>query len=282
MATELDISNGHAARMRYSRFKQQMEGTIATTAKTVKPKRATTKSDGKAAAAKSLKGKQAYNKGNKCSTNLSAGSKGKGDGNLDVNSKKRSAPEDFTKQEMMTYGVMPSIEREQQMSDFNSMLDSNTNTLCYLNPSNGVAFGSDTSFPYLPIQPTLQQQFSDFSPNFFLPREDTMFNQPFIADNYNAFSSEPLVEHQVDPLSWNQMDICFSGCCQPPRPSTPMLYQSYPLEHSESPLFCQSQPWTPEPFCQPQQPQNLWVPIKSEPGSEGSSDDIFVKVEPGM
>ncbi|KAI4121661.1 MAG: hypothetical protein LQ338_006239 [Usnochroma carphineum] len=33
VATELEITNGHAARMRYSRFKQQMEGTATTTRK---------------------------------------------------------------------------------------------------------------------------------------------------------------------------------------------------------------------------------------------------------
>lgn len=45
MATELDISNGHAARMRYSRFKQQMEGlslTTPTVSKVGRPKKATT------------------------------------------------------------------------------------------------------------------------------------------------------------------------------------------------------------------------------------------------
>ncbi|PYH77539.1 hypothetical protein BO82DRAFT_245996, partial [Aspergillus uvarum CBS 121591] len=31
VATDLEISNGHAARMRYSRFRQQMEGNVPST-----------------------------------------------------------------------------------------------------------------------------------------------------------------------------------------------------------------------------------------------------------
>ncbi|KAE8356633.1 hypothetical protein BDV28DRAFT_144958 [Aspergillus coremiiformis] len=43
VATQLEISNGHAARMRYSRFKQQMEGTTSTP-RSSRPKKSPTKS----------------------------------------------------------------------------------------------------------------------------------------------------------------------------------------------------------------------------------------------
>lgn len=288
VATELEISNGHAARMRYSRFKQQMEGTTTIPKTTnTKPKKSNGKTDSsKGTTGKSTKGKSACDKGGKISVNTSGSCKTKNDGLRDGNTRKRSAPHDFMKQETMSYGMMSSIEREQQqMNDSNMMLDPSASGLSYFAPSNGMAFGSDTSFPYMQMQPPFQQQQQsyDYSSNFLQQPEDTtMFNPAFVPDIYDAFNSDPFVGHQTGPPSWDQdqMEFCFSGCCQPPppHPQTPFLHQRHSLDCSELPLFCQSQPWTPEPFCQPQ-PQNLWVPIKSEPGSEENSDDILVKVE---
>lgn len=51
MASQLEISNGHAARMRYSRFRQQMEG-IASTPRSSRPRKTSSKpkTTGKASA----------------------------------------------------------------------------------------------------------------------------------------------------------------------------------------------------------------------------------------
>ncbi|KAL8934514.1 MAG: hypothetical protein Q9216_005872 [Gyalolechia sp. 2 TL-2023] len=57
VANELQITNGHAARMRYSRFKQQMEGTISTTRKprVSGPRKRKENADGASKPAKKLK-----------------------------------------------------------------------------------------------------------------------------------------------------------------------------------------------------------------------------------
>jgi hypothetical protein len=278
VATELDISNGHAARMRYSRFKQQMEATTAAAPKTAKPKKTNGKADsGKAAtAAKSTKGKFASDKSGKtsassCSSKISGNGNSKSDGIKDGNSKKRCAPEDFTKQETMSYDVASSVERGQQMNEYGSMLYASANAPSYYPPLTG--FNADAAFSYM----RMPDPFS----TYVVGPEGTIFNPSFVPESYDAFNSEPPVDYHADTLGWSPMETeyCFSGCCQPQCPPTPRLFQSYPLENSEVPFIGESQSLMPEPLLQPQRPQNLWVPVKSEPGSEESPDDLLVKVE---
>ncbi|OKL64173.1 hypothetical protein UA08_00723 [Talaromyces atroroseus] len=284
VATELEISNGHAARMRYSRFKQQMEATTTIAPKSVKPKKTNSKTDsGKAAgAAKPSKGMHANDKNGKGSVNFSNSSKigiSTSGGNRGGNSKKRSAPEDFTKQETTNYSLMSSIERDQHMNDSGPMLYPPSAIPSFYPPLNRTGFNSDTAFPYMQMQQPLQQQIPDPFSTYVLGSEGTMFNPSFVPESYDTFDNEPPVDYNADTSGWSPMEYCFSGCCQPQYPPTPKLFQSYPLEKSENPCLGVSQPLTSEPLCQPQQPQNLWVPVKSEPGSEESSDDLLVKVE---
>lgn len=291
VATELDISNGHAARMRYSRFKQQMESTI-TAPKSVKPKKSNGRTDsGKAsAAAKSTtKGKYASDKSGKGSANTCSGGKAgnsKSGGTGDGNTKKRSAPDDFTKQETVNHGAIPSIESNNPMTDCNSMSDPFASGMPYFVPPNGSAFNCDTAFPFMPMQPPFpsQHQLSDPSTNFSLAPEDPMCNPAFAPDGYDAFdnfnNNDNFPGHHTDFSGWNnQTEFCFSGCCQPHNPPTPRLFPNFPLEDADFPSLGESEPLVLESSCHTQQPQKLWVPIKSEPGCEDNSDDILVKVE---
>lgn len=283
MAAELDISNGHAARMRYSRFKQQMEGT-ATVTKNVKPKKANGKIESGKSVKQSVKGKSINEKSkSSCNSNTKAINNSKGDGSLmDGNIKKRPAPDDFIKQEtQMKLEPVPSIESD-QINDL--MFDPFTNAMTFCTPADGVLTTNQT-LPYM-VLPELQpqpQQFFDPYADLTQPLalEGIMaFDLPFDAQNFSELpSSEPFGPTFTDPSEWDQMDFCFSGCCPPPYPPTPALFPDYATNQSENSIYpTPPEPWTQEtPFQAPA--QNQWVPIKSEAGDEISTDDILVKVE---
>lgn len=308
VATELDISNGHAARMRYSRFKQQMEGSTTTAvSRATKPKKANGKTDLGKSVKQFPKGKNPYDK----SKNFDDAQCGSSYG-FQSGLKKRPAPNDLMKPDNKMsrgYGVMAT----ENMNNFAPpMFDPFANAASYWTPSPGTILSTDTStFPYLMSVPDVHQQKQQQQPfpvdpfaNMYLgpmpplhtgedvgmslnqgwapPSVNGQFN--YSHANHAAQSSAtttatPSFAGATNPSEWNnQMDLCFSGCCQqpPPYPSMPSVYPDLPTgDQSRDPLLSAPpvEPWVPPP------PHNQWVPIKPEPGEEGNVDDLFVKVE---
>ncbi|PCG90718.1 Hypothetical protein PENO1_097610 [Penicillium occitanis (nom. inval.)] len=318
VATELDISNGHAARMRYSRFKQQMEvSTTTTVSKPAKPKRANGKTDLGKSTKQSTKGKNPYDK----SKNFDDRKCGSGGYGLEGSLKKRPAPDDFMKQDNKMNGGGYGVMGTEQMNSFAPvMFDHFANAASYWTPSPGTILSTDTStFPYMTSMPDLQQhkqqhqqqQFPvDPFANMYLgpmPQMQTgedvsmILNQGWAPQSYDQmFSNDSFGQNQTNPAGqltattttataattattnppeWNNhTDFCFSGCCQQPPP-----YPVTPSLYPDVPTTDQSGDSLmsvppAEPWVPPP-PQNQWVPIKQEPGAEGNGDDIFVKVE---
>ncbi|EED21663.1 conserved hypothetical protein [Talaromyces stipitatus ATCC 10500] len=304
VATELEISNGHAARMRYSRFKQQMEGLTTTASKPAKPKKANGKPEYGKTTKQSTKGKSIYDKGK--SFDKASGYESANYENSytsDSTFKKRSAPDEFMKQESkMNYGVM-GVEK---MNSFTPVIyDPFANAASYWTPSGGPILSSDpATFPYMTM-PDLHQQQQQFrvdpyanlylapmpplhsgedvnmafNPGWAPQIFDHMFNNnEQFGQGHPKAAAPPTVTTAANPPEWNdQMDFCFSGCCQrpPPYPSPPSLSPDVPPtdQSGDTLMSAQPEPWVPPPQ------QNQWVAIKPEPGEEGGSDDIFVKVE---
>ncbi|EEA25788.1 hypothetical protein TMatcc_005978 [Talaromyces marneffei ATCC 18224] len=311
VATELDISNGHAARMRYSRFRQQMEGSATTISKTPKPRKTNGKTDTGKTTKQSAKGKSLYDKG-KNFNDGKCGSSYRSESSL----RKRPAPGDFLKQDNKT-GYRGIMGTEEMNAFAPVMYDPFANAASYWSPSAGTILSADTStFPYMVSMPDLQQQqqqqqhkqcqypVDPFANRYLAPLpqlsngEDMntalnpgwapqSFDQMISSDKFgqnqtNAagfFTVPTATTTSVNNTEWNnQMDFCFSGCCQPPPPypATPCLYPDAPNmdQYGDSLMSAPpAEPWAPPP------PHNQWVPIKSEPGEEGNADDIFVKVE---
>lgn len=275
--------------------------------KTAKPKKANGKTDPGKTTKQSTKGKGIYDKGKNFNNGKCDGSYGS-EGSL----KKRPAPDDFRKHDhKMGYGVMGT----EQLNNFAPvMYDSFANGASYWTPSAGTILSTDTStFPYMMSMPDLHQQQQQFPVDPFtnmylgpMPQLSTgvdmntalnpgwapqSFDQMFPNDQFSQNHTNATAPHtstttaaptattaSANPTEWNnQMDFCFSGCCQPPPPypSTPSLYPDAPTDQSGDSLMSAppAEPWAPPP------PQNQWVPIKPEPGEEGNVDDIFVKVE---
>lgn len=290
-----------------------MEGTTTTTVpKTAKPKKSNGKTDSGKTTKQSSKGKNPYDK----SKNFDDGKCGGGSYGLEGSLKKRPAPDDFMKQDNKIggYGVMAT---EQMNNFAPVMFDPFANAASYWTPSAGTILSTDSStFPYMMPMPDLQhhqqqqQQLSvDPFANMYLgpmaqqqTGEDMnmLLNQGWGPQSYDQmFSNDQLSQNHANsaaqltaitsatpnaatastnPPEWNnQMDFCFSGCCQPPPPypSTPSIYREVPpTDRPGDPLMsAPAEPWVPPP------PQNQWVAIKPEPGEDGNVDDIFVKVE---
>lgn len=301
--------------MRYSRFRQQMEGSTTTTVpKTTKPKKANSKTDMGKTTKQSSKGKNPYDK-SKDFNDSKCGSGGYGsEGSL----KKRPAPDDFMKQDIKTSGGNYGVMGTEQMNTFAPVTyDPFASAASYWTPSAGTILSTDTStFPYMMPMPDLHQQ-QQFPVDPFanmclgpMPQMQNVedmnmslnqgwgpqfYDQMFSNDHFNQKNANPtaaqltatataarkVTDAPTNPQEWNnQVDFCFSGCCQqpPPYPNTPSLYPDVPTttDHlRDSLLSAPVEPWVPPP------PQNQWVAIKPEPGEDGNVDDIFVKVESG-
>jgi hypothetical protein len=292
--------------MRYSRFRQQMEGPTTTVSKTAKPKKANGKTDPGKTTKQSAKGKNSYDKGK----NFDDGKCSRGYG-LEGGLKKRPAPDDFMKQDnKMGYGVMGT----EQMNSFAPvMFDPFANAASYWTPSAGTILSTDNpTFPYMMSMPDLQQQQFPVDPfaNMYIGpmpqlqvKEDMSMslNQGWAPQNFDQMlpndqfgqnhtnaaaqltssttAASIATTATANSAEWNNhMDFCFSGCCQqpPPYPSTPSLYPDMPTTDQSRDSLMSAPP--PEPWAPPP-PQHQWVPIKPEPGEEENVDDIFVKVE---
>lgn len=296
-----------------------MEGsTITTVSKPAKPKRANGKTDLCKPSKQSAKGKNPYDK-SKNFDDGKCGS-GSGSYGLEGSLKKRPAPDDFMKQNNKMVGGYGVMGTEQMNNFAPVMFDPFANAASYWTPSAGTILSTDTStFPYMMSMPDLQQQkqqqqqqfpVDPFANMYFGPMPQLQtgedmnmsLNQGWAPQGYDRmFSNDQFTQNHANhaaqltattavaptattapanPPEWNnQMDFCFSGCCQqpPPYPSTPSLFPVVPpTDQSGDSLMSAppAEPWVPPPA------QNQWVPIKQEPGEEGSGDDIFVKVEP--
>jgi hypothetical protein len=308
VATELEISNGHAARMRYSRFKQQMEGTVSVS-RTAKPKKTATKGDtvkgdsGKGA--KLGKGGGALDKEKRfgSSTTLSSG-KG-GNASMEAPpaySRKRRASEEGVKneatdsntrgQQMTESPMLSTSSLPHAMSTNNRMAPNGMMTpFPNANSSNSTSFPSTAPYP-LPLRSPTQlamnaDNMMSHQPSYFgttaNPHHHHYHYHPYGNTNPD-YTTDPFARPQQ---SWHHPEYCFSGCCQPPPyPTTPNMYPSYPATTtvstpSTSALFpSQQQQQNIHPQLL-QQSQNVWVPIKQGDGEEGVSDELLVKIEIG-
>lgn len=300
--------------MRYSRFRQQMEGSTTTTVpKTTKPKKANSKTDMSKTAKQFSKGKNPYEK----SKGFDDGKYGSGNYGSESSLKKRPAPDDFMKQDNKIGGGGYGVMGTEQMNSFAPvMYDPFASAASYWTPSTGTILSTDNStFPYMMPMPDLQQQQQHFpvdpfanmylGPNQQMQNGEDMsmslnqgwgpqsYGQMFPNDHFNQNHANPAAARLTatataapkvitaptnTPELNNQLDFCFSGCCQqpPPYPGTPSLYPDVPTTQDhpgDSLLSATVEPWVPPP------PQNQWVAIKPEPGEDGNVDDIFVKVE---
>ncbi|KAH8698331.1 hypothetical protein BGW36DRAFT_357870 [Talaromyces proteolyticus] len=277
VATDLEISNGHAARMRYSRFRQQMEGTISVS-RNPKPKKATGRADsGKGDIRKGAKPSKAGDSSDKKkrfgmhSNNKSIGNT-KRVADMEKNPKKRLAPDDFVKLEAVDFN---SFMRREPAADFraNPYQYPMTNIMT----PNRMMPASNNSLLFAPMQYPISQSPSTMAMN----TDNTMVNQSPFPGSSQIYNTEAI----GNTPNWNQStDFCFSGCCQPCYPSTPTMYPTYPATYSTSSSSTQFQPQQTQPLeVQPlvPRPQNIWVPVKQDDGYGGASDDVLVKVEAG-
>ncbi|CRG89782.1 hypothetical protein PISL3812_06821 [Talaromyces islandicus] len=286
VATELEISNGHAARMRYSRFKQQMEGTVSVPrAAKQQPKKGVGKGD-MAKGAKLGKEKAATI------------SSGKGGESFVVSSKKRRASDQMVKQEMADSN--PPVMRRQQMAESSSsssfppipakrMMAPNGMMLPVSSINNSNSSSNSTPFQYaVPLHSPGQMTVSPDEMMMMMMNHQYNYQQPSSHPHY-VYDSINNADYTTDPFaqdSWNHHEYCFSGCCNPPPyPSSPNMYPSYqatlPTLSTSSTPFSSQQQQQPQIHPQLLQPQNVWVPVKQEGGGEGVSDELLVKVETG-
>lgn len=324
VATELDISNGHAARMRYSRFKQQMEGTTIPIAKTAKPKKANGKTEIGKSTKQLTKGKSVYDEA-KGFGKLSYNNGGKYENtySLEHNSKKSTSHGDLIKQGS---NINPGMMGPDQMSGFTPMMyDQFANATSYWAPNGKVLSSNPSTFSYMVGMTDVQQQqqfpLDPFANMYLAPlppfHSGDDMNQTFnpgwtpqaldptfksgqmrqinvsgvIAPTTMAATTTAAVTSATPATAmptttldssagWdNQMDICFSGCCQQPQyPSTPSLLPNVASKDQfQDTVPSQSvEPWAPPPL---PPLKNQWVPIKQEHGEGGFNDDIFIKLE---
>ncbi|QKX62419.1 uncharacterized protein TRUGW13939_09580 [Talaromyces rugulosus] len=261
VATELEISNGHAARMRYSRFKQQMEGTVYVPKTTKLKNTATAKGD----TAKGNSGKSVKLGKGGCGT---LDKEKKFGGNTTISSGKggMEAPPAYSQKRKASQEV---LKHETAGSNKRGLTESPLLSTSSLPRA--------LSTPYaLPLRsPT---QLSMNGDDMVMSQQPHHYHHPYGHAN-PEYTTDSFARPQQ---SWHHPEHCFSGCCQPPPyPPTPSMYPSYPAAStvstpSISALFPSQQNIHPQLL---QQSQDIWVPVKQEDGEEGESDELFIKVE---
>ncbi|KAL1968683.1 hypothetical protein VTN77DRAFT_1509 [Rasamsonia byssochlamydoides] len=167
VASQLEISNGHAARMRFSRFRQHMEG-IPTVPRTSRPKKPTKPESSK------------------------LGKLGKANLSTDTNPRKRPAPAEFIKEEPREPSLQesPFVKREPGPDPTLSTLPP-TMSPSGLVPASGNSLSIAPSDPYpmltvAPADLTLNQHFPDYSQPQY-PSIPSL--HPPVSINMNPFGS---------------------------------------------------------------------------------------------
>jgi len=299
VADELDISNGHAARMRYSRFKQQMEG-IGPLSRTAKPK-------------KSAAGKGESSKGNRSSSSSSSTKSSKagvssssssssrtGTDNTErmtpppAYSRKRKASEELidrepadpispaanrvTMQSSMLPGYFQSRQHGLPGTGSMSMASNGLMSAAHDLPEDLCAAPMDYT-PYLTTPYALPLE----SPSQLAMNSDRVSYTAVNSQSYGYGSGHTENVNPASSLPQQQHGFCFSGCCQQPMyPLIPSLYPGYQASSSVPPSTplagpvanVQYLPQAIHPQLQLPQSQDLWVPIREE-----DSDDVLVKIE---
>lgn len=268
MAAELDISNGHAARMRYSRFRQQMEELYGSQSTTKHPAAKKPTNKGSSAGKSDAKGGSARGAGNPYQRIM-----GKVEtGGVHKNWKRTLVPEDFAS---MSSKASTKSESESGNSSFTfSMPNQETSSGILRQSENGMSAAfSQHMFSAVPTY--------NVDPAFVYPAELGMLHQnqgtqamtqSFQYDNPGTF---PKYSQNSD---WKSMDY---GCCPQPYPLEPMLHAGATMARengtsssARTTKFIHYQP----PRSQAEGPDwDLFV--KDEPMVDGSTEDENEKKE---
>lgn len=208
VAAELDISNGHAARMRYSRFKQQMEDLYGSESTITHPAAKKPSNKGSSAGKTDAKSGSARGAGNPYQKIMSKVAPG----GVHKNWKKALGPEDFAPK------ASKKTEPESTNGTFTlSMPKHEPPSGIFRPPGNGML----AAFPQNMLSAASTH---NMEPAYVCPAELGVFQQnqgtqtmpeSFLYDNPGTFP-----KHSQD-LDWKPMDY---GCCPQPYPLEPMLH----------------------------------------------------------
>ncbi|KAL8869604.1 MAG: hypothetical protein Q9174_004152 [Haloplaca sp. 1 TL-2023] len=194
VADELEITNGHAARMRYSRFKQQMEGYVPQQRKPREQKR---KEKAEAAAAKAAKKQKKNDQSEVSNTSNEASASTSGSGSAAGNSK----IEDSVKRESLGMSGLsikkeegvkaePAVKEESKdiemvdlpLAESSAQLPTTSSTGIERLPDEEPAASQD-AHPGVPeAHPTLTEETLPPLPDFFSSQEEILAQQAFEAE----------------------------------------------------------------------------------------------------